>query len=334
MPQLYIEEYAKHLVGKRVCIGCREGVLRDHLSEIVADLKFLSRRNINATLFHNLPNRAGNQKLLRDLAEKMPAVKIERVDVNSDFYLAVLDHPDAVFKVIFLERRSLIDNRGNKLNALTTDRVRESLQEYRDCIGNVNFKDSITHICKKIEEGGCERIHILPAGKNAIKYELFTVEGCGTMIANNFVELFRQVQSDEDVTIVNRILTMYKKGGYLKPRSKKYVSQHRKNFYVTIIDEIAVGCVEKKVIDDKTVELGALAISTRFRSQRIGVFTISAFISLMVAEGFTRFISLTKNPRLRDLFYQLGFVQESPQEYGRRQSLSPDVPMYHKNIDS
>lgn len=332
MPQLYIEEYARHLVGKRVCIACREGILRDNFTDIIADIKFLSRKSIFTTFFHNLPNRSANQKLLRELEAKLPLTKIVRIDPNLDFYELVLDHPDAVFKVIFLERRFLVDKKRNKLNALTTDRVRESLQDYRDCIGNVNFKDSITLICRKIEEEHCERIHILPAGKNTIKYELFTVEGSGTMIANNFVELFRQVQSDEDVAIVSRILTMYKGRGFLKPRTKGYLSKNRSHFYVTIIDEIAVGCVEQKIIDEKTVELGALAISTRFLSQRIGVFTVNAFIDLMVQEGYSRFISLTNNPRLKALFHQLGFVEGSRKEYTARQAISPDVAMFYKAV--
>ena len=49
-------------------------------------------------------------------------------------------------------------------------------------------------------------MHILAAGKNTIKHELFTVEGAGTLIANNFQEDFRQVQTDEEVAIVHRIL--------------------------------------------------------------------------------------------------------------------------------
>lgn len=334
MPQLYIDEYVKHLVGKRVCVGCREGILRDNLSETIADIKFLSRKKIVTTFFHNLPNRFANQKLLREIETKLPLTKIIRIAPGVDFYQAVLDHPDCVFKLIFIERRYLIDTKGYKINALTTTRIRDSLHGYGDCISNVNFKDSMNHICEKIEDGHCERIHILPAGKNTIKHELFTVEGSGTMIANNFVEQFRQVHTDEDVSIVNRILTMYKRGGFLKPRSKEYLSQNRNRFYVTIIDGIAVGCVEQKIVDSDTVELGALAISTRFRSQRIGVFTVKSFIDLMASEGFSKFISLTKNPRLKALFDQLGFVQESREEYRKRQAISPDVPMYYKSIDS
>jgi N-acetylglutamate synthase-like GNAT family acetyltransferase len=332
MPQLYLNEYAKNLAGRRVCIACREGILRDHFNEIVADIKFLVRKDIRTSLFHNLPHRFANQKLLRELEKKLPATSLVRVAPELDFYQAVLSHPDTMHKLIFLERRYLIDRQGNKINALTTGRVRESLADFGDLIANVNFKDTMNRICEKIEEGGCERVHILPAGKNAIKYELFTVEGTGTMIANNFTEELRQVSTDEEVAIVHRILTSYKRAGFLKPRSKPYLSLNRQRFFVTVIDGIVVGCVEQKVIDEQTVELGALAISTRFRNQRVGVYTVNAFIDTMLGRGYSRFISLTGNPRLQALFRQLGFVEESRSEYLERQSESPGVTMFFKAV--
>jgi amino-acid N-acetyltransferase len=334
MVQLYLDEYVKNLVNRTVCIACREGILRDHFNEIVADIKFLVRKKVVTTLFHNLPNRFANQKLLRKLEMRLPGTKLIRIAPELDFYQAVLEHPDTIYKLIFLERKYLTDNNGNKINALTTGRVREASADFGDLIANVNFRGTMNHLCEKIEAGHCDRIHILPAGKNTIKHELFTVEGTGTMIADNFIEEFRQVQTDEDVAIVHRILSMYKRSGFLKPRSKEYLSQNRQRFFVTAIDGIVVGCMEQKVIDERTVELGAVAISTRFRNQRVGVYTVRAFMRKMVEQGYSRFISLTKNPRLQALFMQLGFVEKSPVEYSKRQSESPDVNMFFKTVES
>jgi N-acetylglutamate synthase-like GNAT family acetyltransferase len=334
MVQLYLDEYIKNLVDRTVCIACREGILRGHFNEIVADIKFLVRKGVKTTLFHNLPNRFANQKLLRKLELRLPKTNLIRIAPEADFYEAVLQHPDTVYKLIFLERQYLTDNQGNKINALTTGRVREASTDFGDLIANVNFRDTMNRLCEKIEAGQCDRIHILPAGKNTIKHELFTVEGTGTMLADNFIEEFRQVQTDEDVAIVHRILTMYKRSGFLKPRSKGYLSRHRQRFFVTAIDGIVVGCLEQKIIDEKTVELGALAISTRFRNQRVGVYTVNAFMQKMVDQGFIHFISLTKNPRLQALFLQLGFVQESPPRYALRQSESPDVKMFCKSYEN
>lgn len=152
------------------------------------------------------------------------------------------------------------------------------------------------------------------------------------MIANNFAEVFRPVAGDEEVAVVARILAMYRRAGYLRPRDREYVGQHRQRFFVTAIDGIVVGCVEQKIIDRQTVELAALAISTRFRNQRIGVFTVNSFISTMAAQGYSRFISLTRNPRLAELFLQLCFSRQSPAEYRQRQEESPGVSMYVRDL--
>jgi amino-acid N-acetyltransferase len=331
MPRLYLKEYARALAGRQVFIACREGILRDHFQDIITDIKFLVRHGALTTFLHNMPNRFANQRLINRLEQRLPATGMVRISPESDFYDAVLNYRDAMFKVIFLERRFLIDRRGKKINAITTGRVRESLEDFGGPVANVNFKGAMACICRKIEDGQCDRVHILPAGKNVIKHELFTVEGAGTLIANNFQEDFRQVRTDEEVAIVHRILEMYKRSGFLKPRTKAYLKANRGRFYVTAIDGIVVGCVEQKIIDEQTVEIGALAISTRFRNQRVGVHTVKSFMALMRSQGYTRFISLTNNPRLEALYTQLGFVQESRAEYRERQARSPDVKMFFKS---
>jgi N-acetylglutamate synthase-like GNAT family acetyltransferase len=333
MPKLYLKEYGRALAGRKVFIACREGILRDHFQDIITDIKFLVRHGARTTLLHNVPNRFANRKLVAQLERRLPATAIVRISPEKDFYDAVLNYRQSMFKVIFIERRYLIDREGNKINAITTGRVRQSLEDFGALIANVNFKGAMACICRKIEAGQCDRVHILPAGKNTIKHELFTVEGAGSLIANNFQEDFRQVHTDEDVAIVHRILEMYKRSGFLKPRTKAYLNQNRHRFYVTAIDGIVVGCVEQKIIDAQTVEMGALAISTRFRNQRVGVHTVKSFMAQMKAQGYTRFVSLTNNPRLEALYSQLGFVQESPPEYRHRQAQSPDVKMFFRQFN-
>ena len=332
MPTLYRKEYARALAGRQVFIACREGILRDHIPDLIADIKFLVRHDTRTTLLHNIPNRLENQKLIQQLTRRLPATELVRILPEVDFYDAVLNHQPSMYKVIFLERRYLIDCQGNKINTLTTGRARQSIGDLGDLVANLNFKGAMASICRKIEAGQCDRVHILPAGKNAIKYELFSIEGVGTLIANNFQEDFRQVRTDEEVAIIHRILSMYRRSGYLKPRSKAYLKKNRHRFYVTAIDGIVVGCVEQKIIDEKTVELGALAISTRFRNQRVGVYMVKSFINLMTMQGYTRFISLTNNPLLEILYSRLGFVQKSGPEYSQRQAQSPNVKMFFKAV--
>ncbi len=333
MPRFYIQEYTRGLAGKTVCVACREGILRDFFGAVVADIKFLNRQGINTVLYHNIPNRFANQKYFRDLDDRLPETRIVRLLPEIDIYNHVLDHEEKVHKLIFLERKPLLDPEGRKINAVTTQGVRQSINTWGELITNVNFKGALEKICAKIDAGHYERVFIIPAAKNAIKYELFTIEGYGSLIANNFVEHFEPISAEEDVRLINGILKLYKREGFLKPRTENYVREHRDNFYVTLIDEIVVGCVEKKVVDDTTVEIAALAISTKFRNQRVGVFTVQAFMERMRQEGFTRFISLTNNPRLIQLYSAMGFVPCSRPEYKARQADSPDVAMFFKQVE-
>jgi len=190
----------------------------------------------------------------------------------------------------------------------------------------------LTQICDRIIGGAYERVHILPARKNSIKHELFTVEGTGTLIANNFNEEYLPAISNQDVEMIAGILALYNKKGFLKLRNKQYLFEHRERFRLTMIDGIAVGCAEGIEIDHRTMELGALAISTRFRNQRVGVFTVNAFENETKSMGFNRIISLTNNPRLHSLYTQLGYSHGNLVEYAERRASSPEVAMFYKDI--
>lgn len=331
MPRLYIEEYTRVLAGKSVGIACREGILRDHFDIIVNDIKFLSRQGINTTLFHNIANRFANQKHFRILAERLPHTKIVRIPTGTDFYQIVLGYR-ALNKLIFLERKFLTDRSGRRLNAIDTHRVRDSWDQFGNLIANASFRPAMEKICQQIDTGKLERVHILPIRKHTIKHELFTVEGTGTLIANNFQEMFAPLSGYGDEQLVVAILKLYQTDGYLKPRKKAYITDHQHRFFTTRIDGIVVGCVELIPVDSQTAELGALAISTRFRGQRVGVFTVNAFIVEARHQGYQKIISLTKNPRLQSLFSRLGFVLQTTDCYVERQALSPSTPMYMKLI--
>ncbi len=330
MPRLYIEEYTRALRGKTVCIACREGILRDYFKEIVEDIKFLHRQGVSTTLYHNMPNRFANQKLFRELHGRLPGTRIARVLPELDFYRHVLDQQERVYKLVFIERKALMDQQGRIINAITTRDIRTRIQGGDDLIANVNFRGALERICIQIDAGQYDRVHILPAGKNMIKHELFTIEGHGSLIANNYVECFKPMSAQADMRLVDGILKLYRHQGFLKPRTKAYLKTHRDNFYVTLIDDIVVGCVEKKIIDPRTVEIAALAISTKFRNQRVGVFMIKAFMQEMRQMAFSRFISLTNNPGLQRLLGNLGFEPCQRPEYGQRQEQSPGVAMFFK----
>ena len=332
MPKLYLTEYSRSLAGKTVFIACREGILRDYFKEIIADIRFLDRQDIGTVLFHNIPQRFANQKLFRQLETRLFNTQIIRVPADQDFYQFVLNYRTSIFKIIFMERKFLVDDRGRKINCVSTRKAKQSMASYCHLIASPNFRGTIEQICHMVEAGNVERVHILPAGKNKIKHELFSIEGTGTLIANNFEETFSQVDSDEEVDITAGILKLYRGKGFLKKRSKEYIDAHRHQFFVAKIDGIIVGCLEKIVLTPEVVELGALAVSTKFRNQQIGFFLVDSFIKSMRSEGFKRMVALTNNPKLQDLFLSIGFKPESLRELRGRQADSKGVQMFHQQI--
>ncbi|KPA14044.1 N-acetylglutamate synthase [Candidatus Magnetomorum sp. HK-1] len=332
MPVLYLDEYRKSLEGKTVFIACREGIVRNFFKHIISDIKFLYRQKVHTFFFHNISNRFANQKIFRELESRLFNTQIVRVPSDMAFYPFVLNYPKPANKILFIERSHLLGPKRQPVNTLTTQKAREHLEDYRDIISNENLKENIVCICNKIENKAIERVHIIPAGKQCIKNELFSLEGSGTLIANNFNESFEPVSTENDIRIISSILKRYRSQGYLKPRDKAYVLSNKNSFYAAKIDDIIVGCAEKIFIDKKTVELGSLAVSVRFRKQQVGHFIIQAFEEEMFRQGMDTIISLTRNPLLQNIFLSLGYVAESPERYKHRQELSPDSLMFINSV--
>ena len=335
MPKLFIEEYKKTLAGANIVVACREGILREFIFQILGDIKFLERQNIRTTLLHNIPNRSANRKYFRLFGDKLPNTRIGRIPVErgDDFYDYVLNATLGADKILFVERKYLTDENGRKLNSLTTRnalRLMEGkkIMAYGDLVANANFRSILEKICAKIETREVGRIHIVPAKKHCLKHELFSLEGVGTLIANNFAETLETVVSDDEVRIVQDLLRPYIKNGLIKPRSREHISAMRNNFHMAKIDGIPVGCVETIVLDSVSAELGALAVATRYRNQQVGFFLIQSFVEMAKKHGFKRVVSLTRNRKLRGIYLSVGFEQKTPGDLLFRQEKSPGVPMF------
>ncbi len=335
MPKLYIEEYQKALGGSRILIACRETVLRENIKHVLSDIRFMDRLGIETILLHNLANRFANRNYFNFLRQKLPHTRICRIPVEAggDFYDYVLNFKSRLDKIVFVERKYLTDDKGRKLNSLTTRNALRLIREkkivaYGDLIANTNFKAVIEKICKKIEDKQIDRVHIIPARKHCLKHELFSLEGTGTLIANNFIETLERIESESQVRIVEDILKPYISKGLIKPRNREHIRGSKKKFYLAKIDGIPVGCVEKIGLSGGTVELGALAVATRYRNHQVGLFLIRSFVEMAAKEGCRRVISLTRNPRLKNIYSSVGFVEETPKDLAWRQAQSPAVPMF------
>jgi predicted GNAT family N-acyltransferase len=86
-------------------------------------------------------------------------------------------------------------------------------------------------------------------------------------------------------------------------------------------------------LDSITVELGALAVATRYRNQQVGFFLIRSFVEMARKKGFLRVVSLTRNQKLKEIYLSVGFNENSSDDLLFRQAKSPSVPMFVYRID-
>ncbi len=129
--------------------------------------------------------------------------------------------------------------------------------------------------------------------------ELFSIDGVGTIIEDDFSKPTIYPATEEEVDIIFGIFEIHKKEKYLKPRSKEYIREHLSSFYVAHIDKIPVGCVEIKEINPMTYELAGLAIIKTFLSFKIGA-TMIGYVEEKAALDGKKLVCITPNPNLQE----------------------------------
>jgi len=314
-----------------MAFAVREWILRDHHDIITNDLKFIARKGMDVKLFHNIWINRWNRRFLREnISVKVPNIELERVPTWKWLYEHILSTKQNVDKLIILERQYLIWDEGKRINTISTDKLQKAIKEndvYNLWISNTNFMWDLLKICKSVEAWNVSRVHVLPAGrKNAIKHELFSIEGSGTLIGNNFWNPEIQAATEDDEDIILWVLKS-SKSLYLKTRSKQYIQENITNFHIAKIDNIPVWCVEIISIDSNTIELWALAVIQSFLSLKIGI-TLIKFIESIWKKQWKHIISLTNNKKLQDIYTWRWFEKESSGKYIEREKRSPWVQIF------
>lgn len=337
--KLYIDHYSNVHKWKVMAFAVKEWILRENVTKIIEDLKFLTRKGIMIILFHNIPPNLWNTRFLQEnIIAKLPNnSKIERIHSENNLYEQILSCKLNVDKLIILERQPLIWIDWKKVNTITTKKLKVEIEEWNiGClwIWNINFNDSLLSICKAIEKWNINRVHVLPWWKeNAIKHELFSLEWVWTLIWNDFWSPLVDKASIWTENIIQWILSSNKKNKYLKPRSKEYILENIENFRIAYIDGIPVWCVEIIRIDENTIELWALAVVHSFLSLKIWKALID-FVESYALEKHLSIISLTNSPKLQWIYDRIWYIKGDKSMYQERRSKSPWVQLYYIKYES
>jgi len=175
---------------------------------------------------------------------------------------------DADKLIHLVEGKGIVDNRKRLLRELT-------LLEAESLLAGANKLDadaacsltSAIHACRH----NVARTHILkhqPDG--SLLLELFTRDGCGTLVTQDFFEDTRQANL-QDIGGLLELITPLEQEGILVRRSRERLETEINHFTVVERDGMIVACAASyPFIDEKVSELACLAVHPDYRDQGKG----------------------------------------------------------------
>ena len=337
--KLYTEHYSEvyRESGKPVVFSAREWIVRDFHRVIMPDIKLLVRKGFDVRVIHNIGSSIWNNKFInQNIAHD--GITVSRVPHQAEnFYEEVLKIISEiqwwVEKLILLERNTLLNPDGSRLNTVSvnsiTDKEEKEYNFWKISKRNINFQWTLSTLCDAISKDVIHRAHILDAWKkSSIRNELFSIEWSGTLLGKDFGNPDVSNAELNEIESVFGILK-WDKSWLIKPRSKEYIFENIQNFLIARIDGIPVWCVERKVIDNESIELWALCVIESFLSQKIGKTLIGDFHQQAEQQNM-KIVCFTNNERLKWFLMSLWYRVENTL-YKERRKISPWVTMYFKD---
>jgi len=204
-------------------------------------------------------------------------------------------------KLIFIQHTKNQDERADTLStsecaALVSDPKTDN--DYRNlliqAVNAVNARVKRVHIIDQKIDGG-------------LLLELFTRDGCGTMITNLFYEGIRAANID-DVGGILRLIQPLEAKGILVERSREQLELEISYFQVIEKDGMIIACVA--CIPDQSnqfAELACLAVHENYRKSGLGEQLLQMVEHLARTQNIPQLYTLTT--RTIHWFFEQGFVE-------------------------
>jgi amino-acid N-acetyltransferase len=185
-------------------------------------------------------------------------------------------------------------------------------------IGGRRKLDELTTTC--LENGaracrhGVPRTHLLGYQKNgALLTELFTRDGCGTMIYSDNYESVRQANIEDAAGIFNLIEPL-QVDGTLVQRSREQLESDIENFSVIERDGMVIACAALYRYRENVGELACLATHTDYANSGRAERLLNTIESNARASGVDQLFALTTRSShwFRERGFQLGDIDQLP----------------------
>ncbi|KAL7444183.1 hypothetical protein ACHAXH_007092 [Discostella pseudostelligera] len=175
-------------------------------------------------------------------------------------------------------------------------------------------------------EKGVKRAHILAPENGALVQELYTRDGCGTLISRDIYEGIRRADVN-DVSGIYELIDPLVRSGTLVERPKSTLEKEILSYYVYTRDELIVATGQLKRFEGGFAEIGCLVVSKDYRRGGRGDAMLGYLERLSLQSGASKVFVLST--QTMEWFVERGF-KEVPVE-----SLPPSrQAMYNKKRKS
>lgn len=222
-------------------------------------------------------------------------------------------------KLIFLMDSQGVHNlRGELLREMTAEKAKNLLQHINNNQAAANVSDDVNYYLPaavRACEQGVDRVHLISRHiDGAIIQELFTLEGIGTMVTKQSLEIMRQANID-DVGGILKLIEPLENEGILVRRGRERIEMEIEHFYVMEHDNRTIGCAalypfeNAKKPNESMAEFACLAIDMQYRGGGRGDKLFNYCQTQAKELGFKQLFCLTT--RTEHWFLERGFTQKS-----------------------
>lgn len=219
-------------------------------------------------------------------------------DVATETAIAL--HAD---KLIFIsDQPGVMNSAGELMREVSPQAVETILQEHRIVEEQARQLRAAAKACRTIA-----RAHILPWHQDgALLRELFTRDGCGTLLTLESYDQVRTANIDDIVGLLE-LLRPLEEDGVLVRRSRELLETEVEQFTVIIRDGMIIGCAALyPFAEESKGELACVAVHKDYRAGKRGDILLREITERAQAQGLkTLFVLTTKTAHW---FVERGFV--------------------------
>jgi len=223
----------------------------------------------------------------------------ELFNINAEDVAAAAASALAADKIIYLTQHPIVNENGEQVRELTSSAARQW-----------PLKDRLSReqllAASRATEHGVGRAHLVDYNiPGALLRELFTHDGCGTLVSTEHFETLRQATIN-DVGGILTLIRPLEKAGMLVRRSRELLENEIAQFSILERDGMVVGCAALYPFGNQQAgELACLAIHPDYRNADRGQKLLTFIENAARQQGLRQLFTLTT--QTAHWFLQQGF---------------------------